>query len=349
MFRTGSAAVTVAAILLAACVQDGAIAPEPAPQAAADAVPEPASASAAEPAAAMDAPAQPAAPATAADPEPASCALNGAFDHVTRNDGTRRVIFGEDGLMFRSDYAVNTDGAPTSYHPDDPWGSSGLAINTVCNGVDIAAPEEVDYSQCKKLIDYFAQARDAGWTGADSPIVNFYGIATKSDTGEGRHQPCINDDPAYKGYFVSTTSQLADPSRGRCDQGRYLNSLDLPFIIRPRGANFSGNGVDVGDLALVMDPASGRQTFAIVGDIGPSWGLGEGSVYVSRALTGKATNPKTRKEVYGYGARNVLTLVFTGAPMKPPYTPERIEAAGKAALERFGGQDRFNACAAELD
>ena len=53
------------------------------------------------------------------------CALVKAFDHETKHHGTRAVYSDGASLFFTAPMAVNTDGAPISYHPDDPWGSTG--------------------------------------------------------------------------------------------------------------------------------------------------------------------------------------------------------------------------------
>lgn len=282
--------------------------------------------------------------------EESRCDLPSRFHHETRNDGARDVLYGADALVFVSNYAVNTDGAPTSYHPDDPWGSRGLAINTVCNGVDAITPEgeRVRYDQCSRLVALFEEARDGGWLPEGGPRVGFYGIAARGDGEPDRFLPCINGQAPYEGYLVSTTSLAADPSLARCDQSRYLNALEVPFVIVPGHRNFTSRGVEVRDLAVVHQPATGRTVFAVVGDRGPSWGLGEGSVYLAKALSGRTETPTTRREVNRMGPRGVVTLLLPKTNLAPPYTVERIDEAGRAALARFGGVERLEACAAEI-
>lgn len=281
----------------------------------------------------------------------AACGLDDRFTHTTRHDGDRPVLAGTDGVLFAADYAVNTDGAPTSYHPDDPWGSAGLAINTVCNGVSVTRADgtELDYSRCRDLVPAFVEARDGGWVADNGPRVDFYGAASMGDAGEARHIPCISDAAPFEGYLISTTSLAADPAKARCDQSRYLNSLEIPFIIYPGATDFISRGVGLRDLAYLFDPATGRETFAIVGDRGPRWGLGEGSVKVGKVMNGIDADPVSRRDTYRYASRGVVTLIFTPDTLEPPYTPERIAAAGEAALQRFGGRERVSACAARLD
>jgi len=70
--------------------------------------------------------------------EPA-CNLPGSFAHATRSDGTRTVRTGQGALLFTAPLAVNTDGAPNSYHPDDPWGRRVASALMVFNLVGDAA------------------------------------------------------------------------------------------------------------------------------------------------------------------------------------------------------------------
>jgi hypothetical protein len=303
-------------------------------------------------AACVDTGADPAPPVVAVSlaPEPVGCGLEDSFIHATRHDGDRPVLSGPDALAFVSNYAVNTDGAPRSYHPDDPYGSAGLAINTVCNGVDVTLADGTayDYSRCRDLVAGFVAARDGAWTSEGGPRVRFYGAATIGGEGYAGHTPCINTAPPHEGYLVSTTALAADPTKGRCDQARYLDSLELPFITFPGDTDFTGRGMGLRDLAYVHDPKTGRETFAIVGDQGPAWGLGEGSVKIGKAMTGRTDNPVSRRDTHNFGARNVVTIVFTEESLKAPYTLEAITAAGEAALAKFGGRERALACAAAL-
>lgn len=286
------------------------------------------------------------------EPEPvvSACGLEDRFVHQTKHDGDRPVFTGSGAIAFQANYAVNTDGAPTSYHPDDPWGSKGLAINTVCNGVDVTLADgtKYDYSKCRELVPAFETARDGGWTADSGPRVRFYGAATVGSSGDAANTPCINDAAPYEGYLVSTTSLIADPSKGRCDQSRYLDSLELPFIIYPGNQEFTSRGMGLRDLVFIFDPKTGRETFAIVGDRGPGWGLGEGSVKIGKVMNGTGDNPASRRDTYRFGSKEIVTIVFTDTTLQPPYTAEAVAAAGEAALADFGGRDRASACATEL-
>lgn len=276
----------------------------------------------------------------------ARCNASASFTHITKNDGRRKVLATSDALVFRSNYAVNTDGAPNSYHPDDPYGSEGLAINTICNGANAftASGRKVNYSQCRSLVALFREAKANGWTSPGKPYMQFYGVSSTQNA----RKPCINSSGPYEGFFVSSTALIADPSKGICDQDRFLNSLEIPFIITPRNSQLARRGATVGDLAVIHSPKTDKTIFAVVGDVGPKWGLGEGSIAVSKALNSNFEEPTSRKEVYGFGVENVVTVVLTKAGMSPPYSNERITDAAVSAFAEFGGMSRLDACMSEL-
>ena len=277
------------------------------------------------------------------------CGLERSFVHRTRYDGDRRIYYGDDALVFRSRYAVNTDGAPTSYHPDDPAGRTGLAINTICNGASAytASGKKVDYRQCGRLIELFRQARKSGWQRRPGrPYLRFYGVATSD---RHHHVPCVRSKGPYAGYFVSTTKYTRPGFKDACDPRQYLDALRIPFIIVPRHRSFSAAGMNVGDLAIIADRAGNEKVLAMVGDLGPSWGLGEGSIAVAVALGSKRDTNLTRAALAHLAKGEWLTLVLTKAQVAQDVSEESIRAQARQALASFGGAKRLAACAQVFD
>jgi len=265
-----------------------------------------------------------------------ACNLPGSFTHVTRHDGSRIVRTGDGALLFSAPLAVNTDGAPNSYHPGDPWGRR-LALNNICNGANaiLGNGRKLDYRNCPQLIAAFEQSKRSGW---QSPKIQFYAVATAN----GR--PCIIPAGKYAGYFVSTTSLPADSRKPVCDPRHWLDSNSVPFAIYPGHRNFTSRGVGTGDLVVIRNPATGRFAYGIIGDRGPAWGLGEVSLAFASDLRGGAPLPTTRRETYRYGLPNSQVLILSNSNMREPYTPERIKAEAEKAFRAWGGAERLQRC-----
>lgn len=272
--------------------------------------------------------------------EAADCGMSKAFTHATKHHGKRTVYSDGDSLFFTAPMAVNTDGAPISYHPDDPGGSNGKAINTICNGANAIMPDgsKLNYSQCSALIDAYRKAKASGWDDPMRPRMDFFGVAAKGYT------PCIIKDGPYAGYFVSTTSLSADDAKPLCSQERYLNSLEIPFAIYPNAKAFKSRGVGKKDIVVYYNPALDSIEYGIIGDRGPSWGLAEGSVAFAKALNQRTDNPKTRKDTYNFGVRKVHALVLPNASLEPPYTLENVRKRAREGFEAWGGRKRFDTC-----
>jgi hypothetical protein len=263
-----------------------------------------------------------------------TCGATGSFQHVTRHDGTRTVRTAPGALLFPATLAVNTDGAPNSYHPDDPMGRT-RALNTICNAGYAFVGRRLDYRHCRALVAAFNQSRASNWS---RPRMQFYAIATRN----GR--PCVIRGGEYAGYFVSTTSLTADPSKDVCDPARWLDSNRVPFAIYPGHRNFTARGVDTGDIVVIRNRANGRISYGLIGDRGPAWGLGEVSLAFASDLRGGAPLPKTRRETYAFGVPQSQVLILSNAKVQRPFTVERIRAAGERAFADWGGQARLQRC-----
>ena len=72
------------------------------------------------------------------------------------------------------------------------------------------------------------------------------------------------------GYYVSETS-LADRSKNLTDPARYVDAETVPYIVIPSHAELPGN-VGIGDLAMVRDLDTEKQSAAVIADVGPPKG-----------------------------------------------------------------------------
>jgi len=269
----------------------------------------------------------------------AECGLERAFVHTTKHHGDRNIYGDAHALFFTAPMAVNTDGAPTSYHPDDPWGSQ-KAMNTICNGANARLPDgrTLNYSQCRALVEAYREAKAAGWDNPLKPRMEFYGVAANGAI------PCVIQSGPYAGYFVSTTSLPADESKDRCDQERYLNSLTIPFSIYPGASAFTQRGVGKGDVVVYYNPANDVIEYGVVGDRGPGWGLAEGSVAFAKSLNQLTHDPQTRKDTYRFGVTKLHALILPSETLSGPFTAENVRSRAKERFEAWGGLDRFKSC-----
>lgn len=263
--------------------------------------------------------------------------LQNQFKHKTKHHGVRTIYEGDNTIFFTAPMSVNTDGAPTSYHPDDPKGNKGLAINSICNGSNALLPngKVIRYNQCKKLIKAYQQAKKHGWENPKKPRMQFYAIAKNG------HTPCTIRSGKFKGYFVSTTALVANKHLKKCDQNRYLNALKQPFIIYPQAKNFIKRDIGKKDIAILYNPTKDILAYAIIGDSGPKWGLSEGSVYLAKKLKGMDRNPNSREDTYHFALSKVHTLILPHTTIEPPYTAQKIEYEAQQAFEKWGGLTRL--------
>ncbi len=275
----------------------------------------------------------------------AACQEALAFIQTLQNGRTPVTLLDDAALKFRSPLAINTDGAPNAYHIE---GRPGGALNTLCNaGRALSAQHGAydGYENCDRFLADVKAAQQGGWHG--STRILWHGIVTRD---KSRHEPVVQDSGEYAGYFVSATS-LQNKAYTESDQRRYLDSRAVPFLVLPkRSAFLEQGGARLGDLAFVIDPLTQLYTFAVVGDLGPKNKLGEASIALAAAIKGIAIDPKTvtdrtmRKLVVPH---DVVTLIFPGSAVAPPYGPAQIAEAGIAAIQRFGGLDRLKQCAAQ--
>lgn len=270
----------------------------------------------------------------------AECGLGLAFLHETRHYDTRQIYANDDAVFFTAPMAVNTDGAPNSYHPDDPYGALGKAINTVCNGADAVLTDgrRINFSRCRDLIRAFRESRAAGWTSANAPRMDFYRIALDGDA------PCINQSGAFRGYFVSRTSLEADPTKDGCDQDRYLNSLEIPYAVYPDAEEFTSRGVGLKDIAVFYNPETDVFEYGVVGNEAPAWELAGGSVAFAKSLKRVAVGPSSRDDSYGFGVWVIHALILPNESIEPPYTAENVRARAQERFEAWGGKERFYNC-----
>lgn len=166
----------------------------------------------------------------------------------TINDVTAQKHVGQTAFFFESGMAIDADGAPDAYHPDD--------IGT----------------------DWLANACKLSQTSPKRPLKCW---ALVTETGKSNGKPVIQGPPdPNPGYYISTTA-LEDNTKTVTDPHRYVNSNDIPFIVLP-GGHFGG--AKLGDFSVVVNRKNDKMAYAIFADIGPKNKIGEGSIALAKAL-----------------------------------------------------------------
>ena len=172
----------------------------------------------------------------------------------TLNVGAKSVGWnaGKTAFFYQGGLAIDADGAPNAYHPED------------------------------KGLDYLANAGKPG---------NWWAIVTEDGKASGQPVVQGGDAP-FPGYYVSTTAleDTAKPvkSPARYVDSSKVPYVVLPPQLLSSKTEGSAR---LGDFAAVVNTRSGKVAYALVADRGPKDKLGEGSIALAEAL-GIASSPK---------------------------------------------------------
>lgn len=240
-------------------------------------------------------------------------------------------------VIFRTKLRVNTDGAPNSYHPDDPQGHV-KAINNIANGITVMqGGVPVPYAETIRI---FKEFRDHNWTVPTGYEIKWDNVLAARKE-KSRKIPCIFTSGEYKGYFGSLTSlknKRSGASAGECAVADQLDERYVPALVIPKGLNpLKDFGVSIGDLLLAVNPYNGAIRAAVVGDEGPEDNLGEGSVALNMSLLMNAREPKTYSEAktLDTGSQEMVIAIVPNSArykLQLPYGADNIAARVEAWL-----------------
>lgn len=287
------------------------------------------------------------------------CGMDFRYEHVdARGTNIYQAPEGIPSLFYRADMDVNTDGTPRSYHPQDPWGNEGLALNNIANALTGAYDEFLGPSRyCKprqgecyeSYVNTFIAARDAGYR-PDAPWVTTYSIIPwRYDEAVKRAVPCTIQSGPYAGYFVSQTAYPYDASLGLCDQGRYIDSMAINTAVLPGETHWESQGVATDGFDLVVAFDGERAAFGINGDRGPSDKIGEVSVRMALDILNIVSRPlRNYQDVKGLALEDVVYLTFPTRDYRREnpgvLTQAQINEWGEAVFGEWGGVPRLQAC-----
>jgi hypothetical protein len=150
--------------------------------------------------------------------------------------------------------AVDADGAPNAYHPED------IGLDALAN---------------------------AGY-----PHTNWWKEVLVPDPAHPS-KAFVQPSGQFEGYFVSMTS-LRDPNGSQIDPSSYVDATRFPYVVIPTGFTTLPHVARPGDVGFATHLATGMTTSFIVGDSGGGSGakLGEGSIALFAALGGQNPNPR---------------------------------------------------------
>lgn len=228
-------------------------------------------------------------------------------------------------ILFQTKLAVNTDGAPISYHPFDLSGRV-KAINSICNAISVRRVSDNTKLRCSEAIPIFEQYRDKNWV-APKGFKIFWGNVLAPTTVNKKVVPCVFKIGKFKGYFGSLTSlknKLPANKKGECDQLDQLDQRFIPALVMAGGANpLKAFGAQQGDLVVAYNPSNKETAFAVIGDEGPENNLGEGSVALNMSLLKVATQPTnyTQAKKLDTGNLEIIIAVIPASSSSRPKTP----------------------------
>lgn len=246
--------------------------------------------------------------------------------------------------------AVDADGSPRAYHPDDPngdgvcrkepAGDSADHYSGVCALDNFASGDIQVFKGAQKLrgaeraaewktiwplirdrslkpIDLKQQAPTAPegyyfffWK--EQNLSAFFKQDVIPQTWEGF--PCVQDDSSrYPGYFVAATTlrQQGPTQPDFCTQSHFIDAEHIPYFVVPDDA--FGNA-RLGDIvvARLESPAGGRFVYGIVADTGSPEAFGEASIAFNRALTQKSAPILTGHDVLALDIHAPVAVLILG-------------------------------------
>jgi hypothetical protein len=204
--------------------------------------------------------------------------------------------------------AVDADGAPNAYHPDD------IGLDFLANA---------------------GYPNNSWWTSVLVPDPDDPRRAYRQVSGQ------------FTGYFVSKTS-LQDTSKAATDPARYVDARNIPYLVFPGSFyRMNGTGL-LGDLGYAINLTSGEKTSFVVADIGPTNAeLGEVSIALAEGLGGNNVNPRTAAGA-PRGRMLYIIFPYSSRNHRWPLNADEIEHRAKKLLEETGGIESILACESAL-
>ena len=211
-------------------------------------------------------------------------------------------LSGGEAYCYTTDFmAIDADGAPNAYHPDD-------------TGLDLL--------------------KHAGYPGS-----SWWRNVLVTDPSDP-DRPYVVPDGRYKGYFLSMTS-LRDPNKAPTDPSRYVDAAKVPYLVFPLTfSRLKGVG-KLGDIGVAINLTTGHYSPFIVADIGPRHHpLGEVSIHLAERLGGWNVCPRKGPEK-PLGEILYVIFPGSGESFPWPESEKRIDRIAGRLLASIGGAERI--------
>ena len=152
-------------------------------------------------------------------------------------------------------------------------------------------------------------------------------------------KPVIQDqnDPA-PGFFISTTT-LTNTGTNPRKPSHFIDASAIPYLVLPsdKYSSFtSTKPIRIGDVGAVYNRKTGKLSFAIFADTGPSAEIGEGSIALANAL-GLDGNPKKG----GTDVKDIIYVVFPGSGKGAGMSMAQIDQTAQPLFNSWGGMSRI--------
>jgi hypothetical protein len=213
-------------------------------------------------------------------------------------------------------------------------------LNHIDNGIAIKSAIGTPLTLARRM-QVFDQWRHSGnWQ-----VPAGYRVTWQNVIAADNGKPCVFKSGDYAGYFGSMTALkngLSAQDAGECAVNDQLDQRVVPALVLRGSANpLRTWGAAVGDLALVINPATGVSVPAIIGDSGDDHRIGEGSVALNRALLTGADMPKTYRQALSLdtGTKAMVVAVLPQSRQfqrARPYTRENIAERVQAWAQAQG-------------
>lgn len=269
--------------------------------------------------------------------------------------GGRKVVLLNDSLLFKTaKVKTDIDGAPSAY------GRFDQGLEDICNGLGAIEP-----AQCRGVAQTGTcyRACQQAFRQWDGELRNIGKTMCSIGLGGGE---CSEPQPRFQqaprqDWFVSETTVRAAPPPGvgvkswLSSQPAQLDALEIPYFVIPGKFRAMTWDATPGDVGVVVDKASERALFFVVGDVGGN--LDEASAKLLAQLRGAEALPlKNKENAFGKMVARLGQVTLDGdyrvaifrhtSPRVPGTTrltkttaelPAWIEAVGREKLSAIGG------------